>query len=271
MIRRTALLICFALCLGPSAEAGSARRDPTEAKPAAQDSPLPPPRSEALGASDRGEPAQVETTAAIPLPPPRPSDAPSLATPASVVADQDGETAFQGCLDRLATLGAQAEPLPPIHAGACGAARPVRLLRLPGGLAVSTAAVVTCPMAEALAQWSKEVIETESRRAFQTAPLAVQIGTSYQCRGQNRQAFAKLSEHAYANAVDVMGFTFPKRAPIPVTFHPEGSPEGAFFQAVRAGACRHFTTVLGPGSDAYHADHLHIDLRGRRGTARLCQ
>ena len=39
--------------------------------------------------------------------------------------------------------------------------------------------------------------------------------------------------------------------------------EGAnleFLNAISASACGYFTTVLGPGSDAAHSDHLHLDL-----------
>jgi len=274
MSRAAALTLCLALGSTTAAEAAPARRDraagPALASP---EVPLPPRRPEAIeGPEIRPETAPPpEATGAIPLPPPRPGETTGGATPASLVAEGEEAAALQGCLDRLATLGAQVEPVPPIAEGECGASAPVRLTRLPDGVALSSPAVVTCPVAEALARWSREVLAVESKRAFGTAPLAVQTGTSYLCRGRNRQAFARLSEHAFANAVDVTGFTFPQRAPIPVTFHPEGSPEGAFFTAVRTGACAHFTTVLGPGSDDFHADHLHLDLRARRGGARLCQ
>ena len=40
---------------------------------------------------------------------------------------------------------------------------------------------------------------------------------------------------------------------------------------MRVSACRHFTTVLGPGSDGYHEDHVHVDLAERRNGFRLCQ
>ena len=49
------------------------------------------------------------------------------------------------------------------------------------------------------------------------------------------------------------------------------SPEALFQAAVRARACAYFTTVLGPGSDAAHADHLHLDVRERRPGVRICQ
>jgi len=36
-------------------------------------------------------------------------------------------------------------------------------------------------------------------------------------------------------------------------------------------ACTRFSTVLGPGSDWYHEDHIHLDLTERRGNYRICQ
>jgi hypothetical protein len=103
------------------------------------------------------------------------------------------------------------------------------------------------------------------------SPRKVLIGTSYECRAQNRQSGAKLSEHAFANALDVMGFEFVNRRAISVTARWDESPEAMFLSIIRAHACEHFTTVLGPGSDAAHADHFHLDLRERKRGARLCQ
>jgi hypothetical protein len=40
-----------------------------------------------------------------------------------------------------------------------------------------------------------------------------------------------------------------------------GSPrEQAFLAAVFTGACQEFYTVLGPGSDRFHYNHIHLDL-----------
>jgi hypothetical protein len=142
---------------------------------------------------------------------------------------------------------------------------------LPDGLEVSPPATLVCPVAEALARWSLDVVSVEANRHFDAPPVRIAIGTSYECRTQNRAAGAKLSEHAFANAVDVMGFTFQKgKLMTIVEQHPE-SPEARFQAAVRGGACSYFTTVLGPGSDAAHATHLHLDLRGRNRGYRMCQ
>ena len=40
---------------------------------------------------------------------------------------------------------------------------------------------------------------------------------------------------------------------------------------MKQSACTNFTTVLGPGSDSYHENHIHVDLLERPGSYRLCQ
>jgi hypothetical protein len=81
-----------------------------------------------------------------------------------------------------------------------------------------------------------------------------------------------LSEHSFGNALDVIGFSFQNGAPIRMEPRADtGTIEEAFQRAVRGGACLSFTTVLGPGTDAAHADHLHLDIRDRDGGYRICQ
>ncbi|HEX8665646.1 MAG TPA: extensin family protein [Beijerinckiaceae bacterium] len=237
--------------------------------PALGQAPLPPPRPEGLGTEAQAGAGEV------PLPPERPPglDEPAqLASPppAQAAHPSEGENA-DACLARLDKLGVRAGSAPAVGNGACGAPHPLRLVGLPDGLEVSPPALVTCAVAEALAKWTLEAVSAEAERHLAEAPQKILIGTSYECRGQNRQAGAKLSEHAFANAVDVMGFAFRKRPAVAVTARSGESPEALFQAAVRARACAYFTTVLGPGSDAAHADHLHLDMRERRPGVRICQ
>ncbi|WP_335645515.1 extensin family protein [Methylobacterium durans] len=113
-----------------------------------------------------------------------------------------------------------------------------------GGVALPQSATLVCGAAEALARWA-----TEAQAASESelgAPLkAIAIGTSYECRGQNHDPDAKLSEHAYANGIDVMSFSVDGRAPISVVAAPDGTPEARFLATVRARACGFFRTVLG--------------------------
>ncbi len=213
-----------------------------------------------------------------PPPPPRPAElsAPAAAPepfgppiPPELLAQGSGEGA--ACRARLKERGVAFEAQPPLRAGACAAAEPLRVTALSPSLPLPAPVVMVCPMAEKLAAWAVEAVEPAAREHLGDRLKRIVVGTGYECRGQNRQSGAKLSEHAFANAADVMGFEFEKRAAIPVAPHPEGSDAARFQAAVRARACAYFTTVLGPGTDAAHADHLHVDLRARKRGGGLCQ
>jgi hypothetical protein len=228
-------------------------------------------------AEGRGQPPPAIGRVPVPLPPSRPREtpAPLPEAPPLAKAEEAAPKAAEAypalCVERLAKLGVKLEPRPAITDGLCGAQHPFRLSNLPDGIEASPAAEVGCPMAEAFARWVDEVVEPEAKTHLGLAAKTIQIGTSYQCRGQNRVSTAKLSEHAFANAVDVMGFTFDKGPPLPVKERSIDTPEGRFQAAVKSRACAYFTTVLGPGSDATHTDHLHLDLRARKGGYRVCQ
>jgi hypothetical protein len=231
---------------------------PADLKPAAE-TPKPPDSAEdtAKTAPGPGE--------SPPLPPARPPELSGEAALALTVAPPD-DTA---CRVRLKRLGVAFEPLPPLSNGQCGAPLPLKVTAL-DGVALPQSATLTCVAAEALARWTTEV-EVAAERELKRPLRAVVVGTSYECRGQNHDLDAKLSEHAFANGIDVMSFGIEGRASLPVAAQPAGSDEGRFLDAVRARACAFFRTVLGPGSNAAHANHLHLDERERSNGHRLCQ
>ncbi len=53
------------------------------------------------------------------------------------------------------------------------------------------------------------------------------------------------------------------------------SQEAAFLHETHAGACQYFTTVLGPGADMFHYNHIHLDLANHgstnTGPRRICK
>jgi hypothetical protein len=42
-------------------------------------------------------------------------------------------------------------------------------------------------------------------------------------------------------------------------------------ESVLHSVCARFSTVLGPGSDGYHEDHIHLDLMERHNNYKICQ
>jgi hypothetical protein len=241
--------IVFALAMAPFS--------PVQSQPAAP--PLPPPRP------DRP---------ALPPDEPKPADKAKSADGAktegaSSEADKAKAAEGEACRKRLTELGLKFETSPPVQEKACSVQNPVVLSELAGGVKVVPASLMTCPMAEALGHWMERNVKVQAEKAFKTVPTKLLIGTSYQCR--NQTSGSKLSEHAFGNGVDVMGFEFSKRPPLAIDFQKIDSAEAAFQETVRSEACKVFTTVLGPGSDAAHGNHLHVDMRARKGDYRICQ
>ena len=242
----------------------------------------PPERRHARGASQH---------AAVPLPRPRPAEAPSAEHDKAEQDTPDRERPDKeqlangkpeqaapatpepsACRQALTDAIAIAPSIPDIKgAGGCGGEDLVRLeaIVLPDKRRVSVkpAAILRCTMASALAEWIRSDI----------APLAERVGSaisdldnfdSFECRGRNRVVGAKLSEHGRANALDVRAIKFADGSTVSLT--DRTVPRGLRENVLRS-ACSRFSTVLGPGSDGYHEDHIHLDLMERRNNYRICQ
>jgi hypothetical protein len=179
--------------------------------------------------------------------------------------------ALSACQLRLTKL-AEFQPLPLLAGpGECGAADAVLLRNviLPdqAKVAVTPPATLRCPMAQAVADWLRDDVNAAALTLG--APLrGLDDFDSYECRGRNRVRGAMLSEHGRANAIDVRGFRLADGREIGLT---DVAAPKAWREGIRASACARFTTVLGPGSDGYHEEHIHLDLAERHGGYRLCE
>lgn len=197
-------------------------------------------------------------------PPPPPDPAP----------EKPDKAALAQCEQRLTALGAVFERRPAVDgSGECGMPASYAVTRIAAGVALAPETEMRCRTALATAQWVSQVVAPAATVFGDTVRLTgIRQASTYACRSRNSVPGAKLSEHALGNAIDIAAFEFdghPALAVMPD--QRKGSLEEAFQKAVRAGACLHFTTVLGPGSDAFHDTHIHLDLASRRGGYRLCQ
>jgi len=226
--------------------------------------------------------ASAEASAKVPLPQPRPAEAPAAENKSSDEKESSSGALSQSEITKPAELSACRQALtdsiaiapsiPPIRGpGGCGGEDLVRLeaivLSPTQRVTVKPAAILRCTMAAAVADWVRTDI----------APLAVSLGTtvseldnfnSFECRGRNRVKGAKLSEHGLANALDVRGLKFTDGKTLSLT---DRAVPRETREKVLASVCARFTTVLGPGSDWYHEDHIHLDLAQRRNNFKLCQ
>jgi len=199
----------------------------------------------------------------IPLPRARP-----VGIPGDLIS---AETAISACRSRLAEI-ADFKPLPSITGpGDCTATDVVALdavlLADRHRIALSPAATLRCPMAEAVTHWIRDDV-APSIAALGMSLRSVEILDSFDCRRRNGITDAKISEHGRANALDVREFKITNSAPIELT---DASVAKSLREKLRQSACSRFSTVLGNGADAYHDSHVHLDLLERSNHYRICQ
>ncbi|RVT84500.1 extensin family protein [Rhodobacteraceae bacterium CCMM004] len=201
--------------------------------------------------------------------------APDTAVPGvwETLAESDAD--YAACLADLDALGTVYTSAPQVTEDDpdCGIARPIRVTEILPGVEMQPDAVLRCATARALARWVQDDVQPAARAIGTLADVtALDHGSTYICRRRNNAATGKLSEHSFGNAVDVMAFDFADGTTLRVEPRADnGTVEEAFQRAVRGGACVHFTTVLGPGTDATHDNHLHMDIKERNGGYRICQ
>jgi hypothetical protein len=210
----------------------------------------------------------------VPLPKPRPAEAPKVEPDKQAEEKAPEKLAPQPSACRLALTEdiAIAPTLPPIIGpGACGGDDIVRLeaVVLPdkSRVPLKPAATLRCTMATAVAEWVRGDVAAIAREAG-TSVSELDNFDSFDCRGRNRVAGARMSEHGRANALDVRGVKFANGQFVSFTDRAVARELRAKFIA---SVCARFTTVLGPGSDWYHEDHVHLDLAERRSGYRICQ
>jgi hypothetical protein len=134
-----------------------------------------------------------------------------------------------------------------------------------GAVAVQPAATLACPIVSALDTWLAGGVQPAAMRWFGVPVAEIKQISAYSCRGRVGDGTSKISEHAFGNALDIAAFVLADGRKISVKEGWRGLPEEqAFLRDIQADACRLFTTVLAPGSNAFHYDHIHVDLR-RRG------
>ncbi len=177
------------------------------------------------------------------------------------------------CRKALTEIGVGFEEAPEVEDGkACGIDKPVLLKQLPGGIKVEPQATVRCEAALQLARWLEGSVKPSLQAAMpQETITGLSQASAYVCRNRNGATEGRISEHAFGNAIDIAGFTF--KSGKTFTIRPadkDSTLEGAFQRAITEAACLYFTTVLDPGSDAAHQNHLHLDVKERRGGYRYC-
>ncbi|WP_332680815.1 extensin-like domain-containing protein [Bosea sp. (in: a-proteobacteria)] len=239
---------------------------------------LPPPRPPGLPATS-------------PSPTPTPPAPQPPAAPASV-SPPEKEEAAGTCLSALAGVaGNQVRAAPPsatLATEGCTVVEPVIVeafaVRRPdgaGAIRLLPPPTVSCEMARALSVWFDTALVPLARGALAKELTALRVGGGHECRRRNGQSQTPMSEHATGRALDIFAFELgeerqggeKQQGGLAVSVEkPDGLDQTRFLDAVRQSACGAFMTALGPGSDAAHANHLHVDIQQRRASSsRFCQ
>jgi hypothetical protein len=148
----------------------------------------------------------------------------------------------------------------------CGAPQVVLYEQGPTELRWNAPPLVTCGMALALANF-EELLQTQAQAVLGSRVVRARQGGTYSCRKMTRFS-TMVSEHSYANAIDVYSFKLADGREIsvksdfgPLDREPEKA-QGKFLRALARAAFdqRLFSVVLTPFFDRLHSDHLHVDL-----------
>ncbi len=181
----------------------------------------------------------------------------------------------KACESSLRSLGVQFRVNKPIVGpDDCGSPRPLTITSLQGGIKIKSDVDMNmrCKTALAFSRWISDVVTPSSKLHLGTKPDEIYLSTTYKCRRRNGVATAKYSEHAYANAIDLLGIRFDDGKSMEIKIRKDDSDDMRAFQAaIRGGSCAYFTTVIGPMTNKSHSDHLHLDLAERKGGYRLCE
>lgn len=233
----------------------------------------------------------------IPIPSERKSTALKIEKPTDKIdlPKPEPERIYQAACPAVMLGMITAKAIPPIKDGQCGERSPLQVTAF-GNIELSQPITLNCRMATNLSKWAKQTRDL-AQSILDKELTGLQVSTSYQCRRRNNAPTGKISEHGFANALDISGLRFENdiKMSIEANWQPElDKPLEArnsnreslvtsdystlpdaprFLRAARDAACAYFTTVLSPEANAAHADHLHLDLgcHGKSCTYLICE
>ena len=179
------------------------------------------------------------------------------------------------CLDELGARGANFSPLPDrYYAAGCSTVGTVSLTGIQGDadrFQLTNLGPVSCPLADTLAAWARFGVDRAAREVLGSPLARIETMGSYSCR--TVAGSTRLSAHATAQAIDVGAFVLADGRRVSVLDGWSGgtADEQRFLRLVHASACKRFGTILGPGYNAAHRDHFHLEAPKLSGASGFCR
>lgn len=135
------------------------------------------------------------------------------------------------CPARLTDQGYKFESLSGYDGAKCNIKEPIKLYSTPTTMLTSPV-TLSCSFAQSFGNWAEDI----------GAKSMTHMG-GYNCRKIAGSIF--MSQHSYGNAIDISMI--------------DGISISNNWLEPSTKACRHFTNILTPASNAAHYDHLHLD------------
>jgi Extensin-like protein C-terminus len=168
--------------------------------------------------------------------------------------------------------GAPIYQSPPRTPPALGPRRAPQTTAAVGPATLTPPATLACPIVSALDRWVSDGVQPAAMRWFGAPVVEIKQIASYSCRSMVGSGTSHISEHAFGNAIDIAAFTLADGRRISVQEGWHGTPEQqGFLHDVQLAACDNFTTVLAPGYNTAHYNHIHVDLMRRPSGDRPCR
>ena len=167
------------------------------------------------------------------------------------------------CQAQLAGMGANFSPVPDRYPVAgCSLVGTVQLVDLASDnsrLGIANIGPVTCALSLAFAGFARFGADRAAQQILGSPLRAIETFGSYSCR--DVAGTGRRSAHASAAAIDISGFVLADGRRITVKADWDGGSEAErrFLRVVHDSACKRFDTVLGPGYNAAHKDHFHVE------------
>jgi hypothetical protein len=169
---------------------------------------------------------------------------------------------LEACHDALAAAGVDFSIEPEQHEGACGYKEAVVVGASMSEWKAPDKMAMTCDLAAKVHLWERHIVIPAAEKILGSPVKEIKAFGTFQCR--RVAGHARLSEHAFAKAIDVAGFVLEDGREISVLkdFRDKGA-KGDFLREVHDRACGLFDVTLGPNYNADHANHFHLDVGGQ--------
>lgn len=213
----------------------------------------------------------------LPTPEVKPTTTEATLPSPSTGTDQTTAADAAACRDDLTKLGVTYTQAPSTSFAPCSIDNAVQLESIKSdsdSVDFIGKPIFNCNFARKFSGWVADVAIPVVRAQEDKALSGLSTGPGFECRNRNGDTTAKISEHASGNAVDIDQIVLADKSRIAISqVANTNDPHYRMLMALRTSACGYFTTVLGPGSNAAHASHYHLDLgvHGKSGNYRICE